>query len=118
MDTGKIADNYFPRDPFIKTKMSDQMSRINLLKEMCIDKKLNVFMFCPKCLAVRIFNKIPFMVMTTGEEKLVYECVNCKKTFVEDAWNPDNSIEKLITINDLIAPYQTDMEIMEMKEEK
>lgn len=112
----KIADDYFPRDPFIKTDMSVQMSRINLLKELCIDKRLNVTMFCPKCVGFRTFSKIPYIDHYTGEEPIIYQCIECKKKFVEDAWNPDNSIEKLVTINDLLAPYQTDIQIMEMKD--
>lgn len=119
MDTSKVADNYAPwsvKDPWIKTNMDTQISRINLLKELCIDKKLNILMFCPKCVGFRTFNKIYVMDYTTGKEPLVYECNDCKKKFVEDVWNPDNSIEKLITINDLIAPYQKDIQIMEMKD--
>ena len=120
VDTSKIADNYGPwsvKDPWIKTNMKDHISRINLLKELCVDKKLNVMMFCPKCVGFRTFSKIYHRDMYTGEEPIIYECTDCKKKFVEDAWNPDNSIEKLVTINDLIAPYQGDIQIMEMKED-
>ena len=119
VDTSKIADNYAPwsvKDPWIKTNMDVQISRINLLKELCVDKKLNVMMFCPKCVAFRTFNKIPYIDMYTGEEPVIYECNDCKKKFVEHAWNPNNDIEKLITINDLIAPYQKDIQLMEMRD--
>lgn len=104
------------KDPWIKTELSKHLSRINLVYEIGVEKRENVFMFCPKCLKLSSFNKIYHQDMLTGEEPIIYECNECKKKFVEDAWNPNNSIEKLITINNLIAPYQTDIQIMEFKE--
>ena len=115
--TNKDIKPWDIKDPWIKTKMKDQLSRINLLKEICIDKRENIIMFCPKCVKFRTFTKIFHIDYLIGEEPIIYQCTECKKNFVEDAWNPNNSIEKLITINDLIAPYQTDMEVMEMKED-
>lgn len=111
------TNNGHYKDPFIRTKMTIQLDRINLIREICIDKKENVMMFCPKCLAIRGFRKVPNVDMVTGYSIIVYECGECKKKFVEDALNPNNKIERLIQINHLIAPYQTEFEVMEMKDE-
>lgn len=104
------------KDPFIKTELKDHLNIVNLIKEICVDKREDILMFCPKCLKLVTFRKVPNMDYVTGDEILVYQCSECKKNFVEDAWNPNNSIERLITINDLIAPYQKDIQIMEMKD--
>lgn len=101
------------KDPFIKTELKDHLSRTNLIKEMCVDKKEHIFIFCPKCLKLTIFNKIFHRDHLTGEEPIIYECDECKRHFLDKAWNPHNSIETLIKINDLIAPYQTIIQIIE-----
>lgn len=96
---------------FKEEYLGEHLSYNILNKKLLIDKVEEYILYCPRCVALRMFNREPYYDPYTGEDRVIlYRCSECKKVFGYDgAYVEDTkSLRKLIDYNAYMSKFHTD----------